>query len=178
MQLGIEASNLRLGGGITHLSEILRAADPQAHGFSRVIVWSGRATLEALPSKEWLDLEYKTFLDAGLARRTWWQTVQLAREARRAGCDLLFVPGGSYSGSFRPFVTMSRNMLPFERRERARYGVSSMRVKLKVLERVQSASMRRADGVIFLNEYARSRITERAGVLQVELRMEKMKGCP
>ena len=30
-RVGIDASNLRLGGGITHLVELLRAADPAAH---------------------------------------------------------------------------------------------------------------------------------------------------
>ena len=29
-------------------------------------------------------------------------------------CDILFVPGGIYHGGFRPFVTMSQNLLPFE----------------------------------------------------------------
>ena len=164
MILGIEASNLRRGGGITHLREILRAGGARDHGFDQVIVWSGRATLDELPpANDWLRLES---IGGGFAQRMWWQNVALAREARAKRCDLLFVPGGSYAGSFRPFVTMSRNMLPFEPRERARYGVSAMRAKLTILERVQSASMRRANGVIFLNEYAKERVTSRAGALR------------
>jgi glycosyltransferase involved in cell wall biosynthesis len=169
VRLGIEASNLRRGGGITHLREILRAADPRAFGFDEVIVWSGRATLDALPrAGDWLRLEHKPLLDGGLAQRSWWQSVELAREARRERCDLLFVPGGSYAGAFRPFVTMSRNMLPFEPAERGRYGLSPLGVKLAVLERVQGASMKRADGVIFLNEYARQRVIARTGPLRGE----------
>lgn len=165
MRLGIEASNLRRGGGITHLRELLRAADPREVGISSVTVWSGRTTLDLLPPpNEWLRLEARPFLDDGLARRLWWQNVEVARVARPE-CDLLFVPGGSYLGSFRPFVTMSRNMLPFEPGERARYGLSAMRLKLEVLERVQSATMRRADGVIFLNEYARRAVTKDTGEL-------------
>lgn len=171
MILGIEASNLRRGGGITHLREILRAARAREHGFDEVIVWSGRATLDELPpANDWLRLEHDALLDSGfasgLAQRLWWQNVALARAARAKRCDLLFVPGGSYAGTFRPFVTMSRNMLPFEPRERARYGISAMRAKLTILERVQSATMRRADGVIFLNEYAKKRVTSRAGALR------------
>ena len=168
--LGIDASNLRRGGGITHLREVLRAADPRDHGFTQVFVWSGRATLDELPpSNEWLRLEHHRLLDGGLVQRMWWQNVTLAREARSKRCDLLFVPGGSYAGTFRPFVTMSRNMLPFEPRERARYGVSTMRAKLTILERVQSATMRRADGVIFLNVYAKQRVMSRAGSLRGRL---------
>ena len=48
MIIGIDASNIRAGGGVTHLDELLRAADPEAHGFSQVIVWSGSATLDRM----------------------------------------------------------------------------------------------------------------------------------
>ncbi len=167
MHLGIEASNLRRGGGITHLREILRAADPRDHGFSRVTVWSGQTTLDVLPaSNVWLRLERNAALDSPLPRRLWWQTIELERRAARIGCDLLFVPGGSYAGRFRPFVTMSRNMLPFEPRERARYGFSLSRLRLMLLERVQKATLRRADGVIFLNDYARGTVLQQTGTLR------------
>jgi len=44
MHLSIDASNIRPGGGVTHLVELLRAADRLAYGFSQVIVWGGQAT--------------------------------------------------------------------------------------------------------------------------------------
>jgi hypothetical protein len=45
MILGINASNIRSGGGVTHLVELLRAAEPEMYGFNKVIVWSGKKTL-------------------------------------------------------------------------------------------------------------------------------------
>jgi len=79
--------------------------------------------------------------------------------ARDAGCDLLFAPGGSYSGSFRPFVTMSRNMLPFEASEAARFGWSWTRLRLRLLRFAQARTFARADGMIFLTGYARDTVT-------------------
>ncbi len=84
----------------------------------------------------------------------------LDRLARQAGCNLLFVPGGTYSGTFRPFVTMSRNLLPFDQKEARRYGLSWMFFKLQLLRRTQAMSMKRADGVIFLTEHARRVVME------------------
>lgn len=51
MRLGIDASNIRTGGGVTHLIELLRAAKPQEHGFDEVIVWGGSTYLidQSLP---------------------------------------------------------------------------------------------------------------------------------
>ena len=85
--------------------------------------------------------------------------------SRGAQCDLLFAPGGSYGGPFRPFVTMSRNLLPFQAAERRRYGASWMYVKLGLLRRGQATTFRRANGVIFLNEYARECVLEDTGAL-------------
>lgn len=45
MVLDIDGSNVRAGGGVTHLVEFVRAADSRGHGFSRVVVWAGTKTL-------------------------------------------------------------------------------------------------------------------------------------
>ena len=166
MRLGIDASNIRAGGGITHLSELLRAADPLAYGFSRVIVWSGQATLNRIEDRPWLVKSYQPLLDRSLPYRTFWQRFRLSKLARMANCDLLFVPGGLYAGNFHPMVTMSRNMLPFEWREMARYGLSWLTVKLALLRWAQSASFRRANGVIFLTHYAQEAVTRVTGLLR------------
>lgn len=163
MVLGIDAANIRGGGGVTHLVELLGAADPRSSGFSRVVVWGGRRTLDQLPALSWLDRANVSVLDKGLLRRVAWQCSNLAREARRAGCHVLFVPGGAYCGNFRPVVTLSQNMLPFEFRELRRYGWSPRMWQLLLLRFAQGWAFRRADGVIFLTQYARRRILEVVG---------------
>ena len=154
MILGIDASNVRGGGGVTHLVELLAAADPIAAGFKRVVVWSGQATLGRIAEKPWLDKQPDPWLERSLPWRTWWQRRRLSKLARAEKRDLLFIPGGSYAGSFHPVVTMSQNLLPFEWHELKRFGFSWMSLKFCVLRLVQGASFRRADGLIFLTRYA------------------------
>src|SRR5689334_16181415 len=117
MRLGIDASNLRAGGGVTHLVELLGAADPPTQGFTNVTVWSGRETLARIADRPWLAKQHVVALDGSLWRRVFWQRFELKRAARACECDVLFVPGGSDASGFRPMVTMSRNLLPFEWRE-------------------------------------------------------------
>jgi len=152
--VGIDASNLRAGGGVTHLVELLRVCDPPASGFAQVIVWGGHSTLSQLEARSWLELRPLAVLDRGLIRRLLWQRFALSRLAGAAGCDVLFVPGGGYSGWFRPIVTMSRNLLPFEWRELRRFGWSWMTLKLCLLRISQTRTLRHSDGVIFLTDYA------------------------
>jgi glycosyltransferase involved in cell wall biosynthesis len=163
--VGIDATNLRAGGSLTHLRHMLRAADPQACGVSGVVVWGGRETLAVLEERPWLTTENPAGLDGGIVRRTHWQRLRLSRAARDAGCDVLFVPGGSYAGDFRPVVTMSRNMLPFEWRELRRYGVSARSLKFALLRVVLQRSFTRSDGVIFLTQYARRQVQSQVGSL-------------
>lgn len=153
--IGIDATNLRAGGGVTHLMELLRAAQPADHGIDHVVVWGGKSTLKSLEDQSWLSKRNPSALDKGLLQRTLWQRFRLSQAARYEGCDVLFVPGGSYAGNFHPVVTMSQNLLPFEMHELRRYGWTLFTLKLLMLRLIQSRSFRKSDGVIFLTEYAR-----------------------
>jgi glycosyltransferase involved in cell wall biosynthesis len=168
MRLGIDASNLRVGGGITHIVELLRASDPGRHGFVRVNVWGGAEVLDQIENRHWLTRIEQPSLNKGLAHRISWQYSTLFKLLQAAGCDLLFAPGGSHSGKFHPVVTMCRNMLPFEWRELRRYGVSAIACRLILLRWMQTRSFRQADGTIFLTEYARSKVIQALGSIQGE----------
>lgn len=158
MRVGIDASNLRAGGGITHLVEMLRAASPEAHGFERAIVWGGEDTLSKIEDRKWLSKVYEPLLDRSLPQRVFWQRFRLKKLAEQAECDVLFVPGGSDGSGFRPMVTMSRNLLPFEWREMRRYGFSWSFFRNALLHFTQARTFRRADGLIFLTQYARDAV--------------------
>lgn len=163
--VGVDASNLRAGGGLTHIAEILSAARPESHGIQRVVVWGGADTLAKLPAREWLQLENPSSLNGNKVRRIMWQRTALKKAAFQAHCDVLFVPGGSFATQFRPIVTMSRNMLPFELNEMRRYAFSTTGLRLLALRIAQTRSFRRADAVIFLNQYAKETVCKTTGSL-------------
>jgi glycosyltransferase involved in cell wall biosynthesis len=163
MILGIDAFNLRAGGGLTHLVELLRAAEPNVHGFERVIIWSNKATLEKIDERDWLQKIHEPLLDRNLLYRIFWQRFRLKKLAIKAGCDILFVPGGSDASGFKPVVTMSRNLLPFEWKEMRRFGWTLYTLKFLILRWTQSNSINNADGVIFLTNYAHNTISKVIG---------------
>jgi len=156
MILGIDASTIRGGGGgVTHLIELLRSSTPNDYGFKQVIVWGGLETLSRLEKRPWLIKIHEPLLDRSLPYRFFWQRFALDAEFRRAGCDLLLVLGGSYTGSSRPFVAVSQNLLPFDLPESFRYVGSWVFLRLMLLRWLQMCTFRDANGVIFLTKYAR-----------------------
>ncbi len=160
MILGIDASNIRAGGGVTHLRNLLQSAGPEKEGIQKVIVWGGKNTLDQLPQRAWLDLREILVLNHSLMKRLYWQNVTLTSLARK-NCDLLFVPGGLYLGSFRPYVTMCQNLLPFADKEVARYGFSARTVHMKLLARGQRHTFVHSDGIIFLTQHARNELVSK-----------------
>jgi glycosyltransferase involved in cell wall biosynthesis len=160
MRLGIDASNIRDGGGVTHLTSLLSAADPARHGISHVRVWSSSPTLDRLPGRDWIRADPVPALEASTPRRLAWQIFGLPAVASRE-CDLLWVLGGNAGSIKVPLVAMSQNLLPFEPEERRRYGASWMRVRLGLLARLQGRTFHRADGVLFLTRYARDTVASR-----------------
>lgn len=158
MIIGIDATNIRGGGGITHLTELLNHSSPQKNNFNKIIVWSSEITLNKIENKLWLIKISPKFLNKNLFFRIIWQVFFLKKEAKKNNCDIIFVPGGSVSTSFRPIVTMSRNMLPFELKELKRFGFTFTFFKLYLLKFIQLRSFRKVNGLIFLNNYAKNNI--------------------
>lgn len=167
--VGIDATNLRDGGGVTHIMELLTAANPQASGITKIVIWGGSQTLAKLPDHAWLEKVNPSILNRGLLARTLWQRFVLSYVARSMQCDVLFVPGGSYAGSFKPMVTISQNLLPFERSELNRFGKSFIWLKFNILRYTQSRTLKSADGVIFLTEYAKQTVLKVTGSLSTDM---------
>ncbi|MDL1980917.1 MAG: glycosyltransferase family 4 protein [Deltaproteobacteria bacterium] len=160
MRLGIDASNIRGGGGITYLLELLRTANPNEYGFEQVIVYAGSFTLQQLEDRPWLCKIHDPLIDLPLPYRLYWQRLKLDHLLSQSACDILFSPGASYCGSFRPYVTMSLNMLPFVWNEAKRYGISWHLVKFLLLRLSQLSAFNRSDAVIFPSEYAKATVSK------------------
>jgi glycosyltransferase involved in cell wall biosynthesis len=161
--VGIDASNLLLGGGRTHLIELLENSDPESFGISQIVLWGSESTLSLVNEKNWLKKIIHPALEKGLLSRLKWQFLALKKQAKEQNCDLLFVPGGTYLGTFHPFVTMSRNLLPFEWNELKRFGWSKSTIKLILLHLAQKYTFRKTDGLIFLSNYAKNTVEKTIG---------------
>lgn len=166
MILAIDASNIRTGGGVTHLVELLNASKPIEQGIEKVIIWASSSVLNQIEDQDWLLKGYCSHLDKSLPFRLYWQKFILKKLLFKNNCDLLFVPGGSFAIKFSPIVTMSQNMLPFEWEELSRYGFSLLTIKFLLLRFTQSLSFKKADGVIFLTTYARKGVEKITGKLK------------
>ena len=159
MIVGIDASNIREGGGLTHLIALLQNTEETTTDIDKIIVWSSNATLDKIPSSKKIEKVSHSFLNKSTLFTFIYQFFYLKKSAKKRNCKVIFAPGGTFISSFRPFVTMSQNMLPFEWEEAQYYGWK-MRLRLKILHYTQTYSFKRANGLIFLTNYAKNYITK------------------
>jgi len=157
MIVGVDASNIRAGGGVTHLKKILENIQPSDFNITKIIIWGGGNPLDQLPQKTWLDLQEVECLNSSLLARLLWQQNELGNLARK-NCDILFVPGGLYLGDFVPYVTMFQNMQIFETKELNRENGKEW-LRLKLLQLAQGSTFKNSAGVITLSEYSNNYLT-------------------
>lgn len=162
MNLAIEASNIVDGGGLNHLCELLNNPEFVSQEISKIVVWSSENTLKQIPDSPKVIKKTNALLNSGKLKRFLWQIFYSKDEFQENAIDLIFVPGGIFLGSYRiPVISMSQNMLLYEWREMARYGLSSGFVRLLLLFFLQSYTFIRSNSILFLTEYAKNTITKR-----------------
>jgi len=161
--IGIDASNIFTGGGLTHIREMINHADLDEHSF-KVIVWSREKTLNQLHEKKWLQKVHVPVLEKSLPYRQKWRNNKLGDLARKEGCQVLFFPGGIYSGDFKPYVTLCGNALPFSEIEKKRFGILMMRFKMELTEYLQVKTMRGSAGTIYCSDFMKELIKKQTDI--------------
>lgn len=167
MRIFINALSARLGGGQTYLLNLLQHF-PQEENWQVFVLVQPSFVIDALPQNV-VRLEQAS-LENPLKRAIWEET-HLAALLRQHDIELFFSPGGLLPRSLPPVMLTAvtfQNMLPFDHEQRKKYPFGYRRLRDWLLERGLSSSMRRADLVIFISEFARNFIRHELGELKGE----------
>ncbi|EKD27195.1 MAG: group glycosyltransferase, partial [uncultured bacterium] len=165
MILGIDAHNLRAGGGITHLINLL-IQEEFYKGFEKIYFFGGKyilGQLDLLQPKEMHNVQilHQPLLDKGLIKRIYWQQYVLPKILNTLKVDILFSPGGIlplFVPSNIKTITMCHNMLPLNLSETLHLGLDLRFLRFLILRLIQKISFAKADGIIFISNYAKKRV--------------------
>jgi len=159
MRVGIDASNIGGGGGVTHLKEIL-AHLPMQIEIEKVTVFASDKVLGQLQENK--NIQKITFpdLNKGLFHRLKFQLWGYDKHIKQH-CDILFSITGDYIGNFKPVVGMSRNMLLYERDiwKEIKQPKEIIRFWLNYLK--QKRCFSNASGVLFISQYAKDFVSKK-----------------
>ena len=164
MILGIDAHNLREGGGITHLINLL-AERKFRQEFEKIYVFGNqrlRKELKKLQDDK-ISFVHHPFLEKTIFYRVYWQQFLLFKYLKELKVNMLFSPGGILPLIWPrnvKTVTMCRSMLTLDVKKVLNLGFDFRYFKFWLLKKIQLNSFRRANGVIFVSNYARKIVEE------------------
>jgi len=164
--VGVDASNIRAGGGLTHLKNLLDYFETENSNIKKIIVWGNQETLLKLPEKEHIIKKSHPLIKKSIISRTFWQKFILPKLLEKNSVNALLSPGGITPKRKKniPYIAISQNLLPFEKSEYTRYPILSYtRLRLFILRKAQLKSFKNSDGIIFLSEYAKNVIQKKLG---------------
>jgi glycosyltransferase involved in cell wall biosynthesis len=161
--IGINASRSRSGGAIAHLCGILNECNPELNGIEKIHIWSYNSMNDVLPDCPWLIKHTPPELAKSLIKQIFWEKWQLPNEIIKNKCDILLNTDAGTVCRYSPSIVISQDMLSYEKGEMSRFGFTLARFRLIALKYIQAFSMKHANGVIFLTNYASKTIQHNIG---------------
>ena len=161
MRVGIDASSIVDGGGLTHLQELINNfCEKESSNITQLVLISSEKCLKRIPDQ--LYLKKKTFwwLNKTKFHRIIFQLF-LFDIYLKNDYDIIFSVTGDYVGNFKPLVAMSQNMLLYERE--LWKNIKSVKEKFKFFfnYKRQKKCFENANGLIFLSKYAKNYVSNK-----------------
>lgn len=156
MRIGIDATNVGGGGGITHLKEMLLYFDQEKYkdSITSVTVFASQKVLDKITDFDKLSKVTFPGLNKGLLSRVVFQLFKYDKQIKLR-CDLLLSITGDYIGKFKPVIGMSRNMLLYERAIWLEIKQPKEVIRFWLNFQKQKRCFNNAMGVIFISNYAK-----------------------
>ena len=165
IKIAIDASRNRSGGAKIHLIEILKNFKYDKYNIKEIHLWSYDELLKEIPNYPWL-VKHIPMKNPSILKELFWQYFIFPKALKKLKIDILLNSSAATICYFRPNVTMSRNMLSFEKGMIKKSGFSIGRIRLILLKYVQKISLKNANGAIFLTNYASKSIQSFTGKLE------------
>ncbi len=167
INIGIDASRNRSGGARGHLIGIINEVIlDKPIEINELHIWSYPELLDKLPDLNWIIKHAPQQLDKSLPIQLFWQYTKLQKEAKVNKIDIMLNTDAGTVCRFNPSVTMSRDMLSYEKGEMQRYNFGFQRIRLELLKFMQNLSLRKSTAAIFLTHYAAKVIQQSSGSIK------------
>jgi glycosyltransferase involved in cell wall biosynthesis len=157
VKVGINGSRARSGGAKAHLLALNKyLLSEEIFEFAIMFVPSG--TAEDYGSSENVKIVELAVDKRGILKELFWELFQLPKILKSMQIDLILNVDAGTVCPYQPSVVISQDMLSFEPGAMSKYKYTVPWIRLLCLKYIQLRSLSRADGVIFLTEYARDTI--------------------
>ena len=153
MKIAINASRAKSGGGLRHMKGIINNIDESILKENKIHIWSYPELLNSLNPTDNIKKHICNYSDSNIIVQILWEFFVLPALLRKNKIDVLInVDAGSVC-RFKPAISISRNMLPFEPVVTKNFRFL-FKLKNKLLKFSHISSLNNSIFPIFLTNYA------------------------
>lgn len=153
MTIAFDAINIKSGGGIKHIKEILNHKKKYKN---KIIIWGNKKVLREIPNNEFLKKIHKPFFEKNYFITLLWKIFFFEKNLQKHNCKLIvFLGGWGFSGNIKS-ISVFQNMLPYSKRELEKYNFSLFKIKMFILKYLLNLSFKKSTGIIFLSQIAKN----------------------
>ncbi len=169
MNVGINASNIKSVGGISHIYNLinhLRKDYKQKYSINKIFIWSSLTAYKNLKILKTDDIIIHKIKYDNLFYNLFWKIFYLNFLLKKNNCDIFFSLDGIVLRKFKKIVVLYQNLIPFNYQEIINYGFTFQTLKNFFTYYLYKISSLYADGYIILNNYGAKLIQSKLGHLQ------------
>lgn len=157
MRIAINATNISAGGGLNHLLRFFENIENHIDETDVFILWGRAEVLKKVTNKQFIIKKTNRFINSNTLIRSIWVKFCLKSFLKKDKCEVLYNPGGNDLSGFKPLITMSRNMLPFELMQLLKELDLLMFLKMSITRIITEFNFKKASGIIFISNHALTR---------------------
>lgn len=155
MIIGIDATNITQGGGITHIKNILNNGKKVLQNYKKIVIWGNKETLKHINKrKNLIKIEVTQIRDKPI-KRFIWQLYNFEKELISYKCDHALILGGIFFLNKTPATIIMQNLLPFDNYNIDKYRLIK-KFKLFVQKKLLLKSILNAKNIIFLSKSSKN----------------------
>lgn len=156
MNIAFDAINIKSGGGIKHIKELINYRKDNRN----IIIWGNKKVLKQIPNKKYLKKIYKPLFENYFITFIW-KLFFFRNELKKNKCKVVvLLSGWGFVGNAKS-ISVFQNMLPFSESDLQKYNFSFFKLKMIVLKLLLIYSFSKANGIIFLSNFAKDEILKR-----------------
>ena len=150
--IGIDASNIIIGGGLTQLNYFLDYYEKNHTNNFNIYLFCNEKIFDKVKFKYINKINIGNFYSHNLLLRIFWVLFKLPKLLKKFSCSTIYAPGGLVFLKHIYSVTMFRNMQPFQIEKSTLYGFSFKSLRILILRYLFLLSFKIAKKVIFLSK--------------------------
>ena len=162
MIIAFNATNILSSGGIVHLNNILKHADPKKHNFTKIILYAPEQINDFLPKKKWIKIKSEKLLGENTFQRIF--SNRSRKECYKENIDIIYNLNGINICKYIPNVNLIQNQIPFNFKIIFIYKSLKIILRFILLRALMIRSINKSRGTIFLSKGSQNEILPQVNI--------------